>query len=316
MNKNKKIGLLGIAAITAVLVVTHGITVLATEAPPSLQLPSDFTSDTPPGLTVTCGNGTINGTEECDFGLDHNNDSDQSNSKTVFQAFTNPAAGKSKTAYMCSETCTSSEDTITTHSSGGGSVSSGSSSSSSSKVKFTTSGAFPKGFNPKVSETKITYKLSATGYVSIVIVDQAGSKKVELLTNEKTTGGKDASLSWDGTTKKGGGGAMLKSGKYYAKMTVKSSASGSVSDTKSVEINVIYASESSGSDMSDMYYPSLSGSSTDRGSTGSSSATLASGRTGVAKSHTLPKQTSSTGPEALIYLVAPVMGYFVSRRKK
>lgn len=167
-------------------------------------------------------------------------------------------------------------------------------------ITFKKVAVYPQGFNPKVAETKISYQLSATGFLTIDIINESGATVVELLKDEQVDSDKEYSLFWDGTDKKGGGGKILKPGKYFAKISVKPAASAAVSDTKTEEVNIIYVE-----DFEDT--PAVT----------DTTATLASGNTDIISIHNNPpKHTQGTGPEMGIYLLAPVIGYFVSRSKK
>ncbi|MFA6917922.1 MAG: hypothetical protein WC285_03770 [Candidatus Gracilibacteria bacterium] len=159
-------------------------------------------------------------------------------------------------------------------------------------LRILTAEVFPIGFNPTITDTKVTYKISGDGFVKLDILDESGVKIVTLLNNEETEKNKSENISWDGTDKAEGDGKIVEPGKYFFKLMAKLSASSAISDTKTGEINVIYAS-----DFESVSNPGNGGSNTN------------------ASINNVPiKETSGTGPETMVYLILPVIGYFVARR--
>jgi len=61
--------------------------------------------------TQSCGDGIKNGNEQCDF-ASNNNNIIKSNTQNVFSSFSSPVYGQSKTAYYCSTSCNSRQETI------------------------------------------------------------------------------------------------------------------------------------------------------------------------------------------------------------
>lgn len=167
---------------------------------------------------------------------------------------------------------------------------------------------FPVGFNPNSTETEITYELSGDGIVELTILDESGVKVVTLIDNEEIGGNTVYHISWDGTDEAEGGGKLVDPGKYFFKLTVKASEEGDVSDTKTGEINVIYAKDFEGIGV---------GSAEGTGS-GFSASDSSNGSVSVMH-NTPPKNTSGTGPETAIYLLLPLVGFIGVRyahRKK
>ncbi|MDD3862195.1 MAG: hypothetical protein PHP74_04915 [Candidatus Gracilibacteria bacterium] len=178
---------------------------------------------------------------------------------------------------------------------------SGSGSNSQGMLKISEASNFPVGFNPQTSETVISYKLSGTGLITVTIVDKAGVLVATLAENKSTTGNTVNNISWNGLSDKTK--TIVSPGKYFFKLTLKTSQNGSIVDTKTGEINVIY-----GTDF-ELEGAGLGTLGSTKGTAGSISA----------MHNSPPKETSGTGPATMIYLTLPILGYLGSRfiiRKK
>jgi hypothetical protein len=158
-------------------------------------------------------------------------------------------------------------------------------------VEISDAEVFPVGFNPNMSETKISYKLSGDGVVELVILDEAGVKVATLVDNEEVEGDLLFTIPWDG---KGNDDKIVKPGTYFFKLTVKASEDAAASDTKTGEINVIYTEDFEGVGVAGN--PS-----------GSSSGAVS------VMHNTTSGETSGTGPETAIYLILPLVGFIGAR---
>lgn len=249
-------------------------------------------------LTPTCGNGLKEGTETCDDGDASPCKEDCMGCKTGFSLqggkctkdAATPAAdtqcddGKDndndgKKDYPSDPGCSSKSDNSETDTPQGA-------------IKILDVDVFPIGFNPSMAKTDISYKLSATGIVELTILNEAGVEVVKLIDNEEIDGNQLYTTSWDGTDDPEGDGEIVEPGKYFFKITVKAAESSSISDTKTGEVNVIYTLDFEGVGASNV-----------------------SGNAGIvsAMHNAPPKETSGTGPETVIYLLLPILGYFGSK---
>lgn len=174
-------------------------------------------------------------------------------------------------------------------------------------IKILKADAYPKGFNPLVNETQITYKVSATAKLEIKIIDYKGVTIVTLLDNEEIEAG-EHHVWWNGTDSTESSGKVVPSGTYVFKVTAKDPESGEVKDIKSGEVNAIYtiAGATDGNDFEGQ-----------NGDQGQSSAGLTKTdlKATVSLQNSSSGVTAGTGPGVLIYLLFPAIGYIFTRRK-
>lgn len=181
-----------------------------------------------------------------------------------------------------------------------------------SNIKISKASVFPIGFNPLLAETKITYKISAKAKMEIKIIDGTGVKIRGLITDETIDAG-EYKVTWDGA---GDEGEVVDPGEYSFKITAKNPTSGEIADVKSGTINVVYYQAAR--DFEDQN-TSRNGNATN---SSQSPATVQPLQPSVPEANaTMALQnatsgtTTPTGPEVLIYLAFPVLGYFLGRKK-
>lgn len=176
---------------------------------------------------------------------------------------------------------------------------------------------FPGTFNPVTNETKISYEISADATVEIKIIDHTGITILTLLDDEDLEAG-DYYVWWNGTDKKDSEGEVIAAGVYTYKIHAKDSE-GNVKDIKSGKINAVYSAaqiedfedldtgptESVQADPDPVVQPVQT--TTQPTQAAAATVSLQSAQTGV---------TAGTGTPALIYLLFPLGGYFISRKKK
>ncbi|MFA5948292.1 MAG: hypothetical protein WC806_04995, partial [Candidatus Gracilibacteria bacterium] len=168
----------------------------------------------------------------------------------------------------------------------------------SDEIEIVSASVYPKGMNPLVNEAKITYELSAAATVELKIIDSSGRTVVKLVDNEEVDGDQEYFVWWNGTDSTAEGGKIVLPGKYFFKLTVKTS-DGKVADVADGSINIIYAT--------DFENPPL---------TGPGGPATTDPLNVLSLHNNPPATTSGTGPEMFVYLGFPVIGYFVSRKKK
>jgi hypothetical protein len=159
--------------------------------------------------------------------------------------------------------------------------------------------AYPQTIVPldpaEAQQTTVSFKLSEDSVVEIVIVDE--SELVEMVTladDVEVNGNQDYGINWDGTDNPDLGGIVLEEGKYYYKLIVKDP------DT------LVASDEETGAIFIGQVADPIEGDPTKPGTTPLS----------VIPNNNPPGQTSDTGPEALVYLLFPVAGYFAARKRK
>lgn len=329
---NKTIIILAIGLSSLVICAGYAVA----EAPPMLDLPPEF--DAPPALDIPeellCGNGTVDAGEYCDDGNTDNGDACNAtcaacgagftrNSTTKICEQNTPAIvcgnGKVESGEVCDDGNTNNGDACNAtckgcgtgytlngsqckkNSGGGGSNSNsnGSGTNVPQSLKFTQAAVFPVGFNPTMTSTKITYQVTQNAFIELKITDEAGVAVVTLVNNEQVSANKPYSVSWDGTNKAAGAGTIVKAGKYFFKIYAKTSAQAVASDTKTGEINVIYASDNAGT-----------------GTGVDAALSYVEKKPSVSINNNTPKKTAGTGPETAVYVILPLLGYLVTSFRK
>ncbi|MEK7086009.1 MAG: hypothetical protein AAB953_03275 [Patescibacteria group bacterium] len=171
--------------------------------------------------------------------------------------------------------------------------------SDNTKIKITKADAFPKGFNPTVTNTKITYAINKEAIIEIKIVDSSGQTVVKLIDDKKISKG-EYFVNWYGTTDNEEGGPVVKTGTYQYKILAKNTQTKAVEDTADDEINLIYFT------LEDM--PKDDGKSDEVVNKDQADATMTLNNSKSGK-------TAETGPGVIIYSIFPIIGYFLSRKK-
>jgi hypothetical protein len=280
------------------------------EEPPSLDLPPGFgdgDDDDPPDLDLPsdllCGNGEVDAGEVCDDGNTDGNDECKANCSGCGSGYEldgdecveeddGGGSGGSTVKKQCNDNKDNDNDGKKDYPADPGCSSKTDNSETdptSGTVKITEAKVFPVGFNPLMTYTVISYKLSLTGVVELEILDESGVKVITLVNNEETNANELYEVSWHGKSGTNEVGPIVAPGKYFFKIKAKTSSQSVASDTKTGEINVIY-----GTDFEDEL---------DSGDQGSF----------LSINNNPPNQSSGTGPETAIYLVFPVIGYFATR---
>jgi Bacterial Ig-like domain len=168
---------------------------------------------------------------------------------------------------------------------------------------------FPAQFNPLTNDTKISYEITADAKIDIKIIDHTGVTVYELLSDEDVEAG-DYYVWWDGTD----GSEVVASGDYQYKIYAKDPGDDEVMDIKSGEVKALYASIEDFEDVveseqnnQEPVVTSVTTTTTSSQSQAAATIALQSAETGV---------TAETGPPVLIYLLFPLGGLFLSRKKQ
>ncbi|MFH1533411.1 MAG: Ig-like domain-containing protein [Nitrospirota bacterium] len=171
-------------------------------------------------------------------------------------------------------------------------------------LEITDHDVFPVQFNPLTNETKISYEISADAKIDINIIDHTGVTVLDLLEDEDVEAG-DYYVWWDGTD----GDEVVASGEYTYKIYAKDPNDGEVKDIKSGEVQARYSALPG--DFEDVTEPIATTvtavTPTPSQSQAAATVSLQSAETGV---------TAGTGTPVLIYLLFPLGGLFISRKKK
>lgn len=106
-------------------------------------------------------------------------------------------------------------------------------------IKIESHDIFPKGFNPLLNETKISYKISADAKVEIKILNQSGVTVVTLLDDKAIDKG-EYYVWWNGTDKADSEGTVVAPGEYVYKIFAKDPESGETKDIKTGKVTALY----------------------------------------------------------------------------
>jgi hypothetical protein len=188
--------------------------------------------------------------------------------------------------------------------------------SNATEIKITEFNADPKGINPLINESKISYKISAKAKIEVKIIDKSGVEVVKLIDNKDIDKG-EYYVWWNGTNKTDNSGEVVPPGTYTYKITAKDPVTGEVKDVKTGEINAIYQVASGD-------FENSNGSTTTTTEIQSNSTTKASvvssqDASNIAATVSLQNAqngvTAGTGTPVLIYVLLPVAGYLLTRKK-
>lgn len=171
---------------------------------------------------------------------------------------------------------------------------------SGGNLKIIKANAYPKGFNPTVSESKISYEINQEGIMEIKITDSNGLTVNRLVENKKISAG-DYFVNWKGTNNNQQNGQILSPGTYQYKILAKDPNTSEIKDTAEGEINLVYSSPQTESQGDGQPSPEI-----DKQQT-KATQTLNNSTSG---------KTVKTGPGILIYSIFPLAGYFITRKKK
>lgn len=183
-----------------------------------------------------------------------------------------------------------------------------------STITLTKSSLSATTFNPLVNSLTFTIKTSADAKVDIKIYDKDGNIVASPANNKDVTGNKEYEVVWEGdnTAQK-----TLAAGAYSYKIFAKDPTTKEITDTKTGDITLKYGTDATKD------FEALNGK-----TSGSTSATTTQTTQAVPKPSSSNAQaitaqqnatsgtTAGTGPETIIYLIFPILGYTVSRKFK
>lgn len=166
-------------------------------------------------------------------------------------------------------------------------------------LKITKADAYPKGFNPTVSESKISYEVNQDAVIEVKITNSNDLNVAKLVENKKISAG-DYFVNWKGTSNNEQNGTILAPGTYKYKILAKDPNTSEIKDTAEGEISLIYSAPQT-EDKGDVEPPKE----IDK-QEAKATQTLNNSTSG---------KTAKTGPDILIYSIFPIAGYFISRRR-
>ena len=185
------------------------------------------------------------------------------------------------------------------------------------EIKIKNADIWPKGFNPSLVLTKISFETTGTALVTVEIRSSTGQKIVTLVDDEEAKADK-YEIYWDGTDDPAQSkGKVVPQGEYTWKVTAKDPTSKAIKDSKSGDVNVVY--NPGGADFEGN---TGSGSSNTTTSTSAASASAESAQNAQNTLAMLSLQSASsgetagTGPGTLIYLFLPAAGLIFRRGHK
>ncbi len=182
-----------------------------------------------------------------------------------------------------------------------------------SDIKLTKVSLSSKEFNPLVNDVTFTIKTSADAKLDIKIYDKDGNLAASPIDNKDVTGDKEYEIHWEGNndSKK-----VLPVGAYSYKVIAKDLDTKEAKDTKTGDISLKYGTavkdfedingKTSGSNSAK---PSQTIQAIVKAPQSNSAAT-------VALQNSKEGKTAGTGPETIIYLIFPILGYTVGRKFK
>lgn len=183
-------------------------------------------------------------------------------------------------------------------------------------IRIISDSVFPVGFNPILNETKITYDLSANAAIELTIFDDNGDTVISLIDGLEQGKG-EHSVWWNGTDSKATNGKVVDPGAYEYKIIAKNPSTKVTEDTATGKINAVYFP--AGADFEDtgvVSTPSEPVSTPVPTSLASTPTNSTDAVATMALQSATSGHTAGTGPETLIYLLFPLTGHIVSRRKR
>lgn len=173
--------------------------------------------------------------------------------------------------------------------------------STDGKIKITNADVFPKGFNPKIGKTKISYELNLKAKIDVKIIDNTGQTVATLIDNQAVDAGKYY-VEWNGTKNNQAGGELLGNGSYRFKIDAKNQTSGAIEDTAQGDLSIIYPANTTNPS-------SVENKTTTTTSSAQAAAT-------VAVQNAQSGKTAETGPGILIYALLPLGAFILKRKNK
>lgn len=174
---------------------------------------------------------------------------------------------------------------------------------SGSTLKITKADVYPKGFNPTVTDSRITYAINKEAIIEIKISDMNDLVVTRIIENKKVSAG-EYFVNWKGTANNEQSGPILPPGTYVYKILAKDPKSGEIKDTAKGEISLIYATLLTGNFQDIVgFQPPVETDPLQNIAT----QTLNNSSSGT---------TAQTGPGILIYFVFPLAGLLIFFKKK
>ena len=184
-------------------------------------------------------------------------------------------------------------------------------------IKIKSADIWPKGFNPSLVLTKISFETTGTALIEVEITSSTGQKVVTLIDDEEAEADK-YEIYWDGTDDPDESkGKVVPQGTYTWKVTAKDPTTKSIKDSESGTVNVVYNPggadfESSTGAGNSSSITSTSATSTSTQSAQNTQNTLAM----LSLQGATSGETAGTGPEMLVYLFLPAAGLLLRRKKR
>ncbi|MBT7737078.1 hypothetical protein HN709_05325, partial [Candidatus Peregrinibacteria bacterium] len=187
------------------------------------------------------------------------------------------------------------------------------------ELKITGAKAWPKGFNPTLVLTKISFTTTAASLITLEIRSDTGQEIVTIYKDEEAKAGSYEEY-WDGTDNPDEDkGKIVPQGAYTWKIIAKDPATKKIKDSETGEVTVMY--NPGGTD----FESSGTGSSGNSSSSNTTTATSNSGtQSALDTQNTLAMlslqsategETAGTGPEMLVYLFLPAAGLYFRRKR-
>ncbi|PIZ75890.1 hypothetical protein COY05_02865 [Candidatus Peregrinibacteria bacterium CG_4_10_14_0_2_um_filter_38_24] len=188
-------------------------------------------------------------------------------------------------------------------------------------LKLTKADISSKTFNPLVNSTKFIIETSADAKVDIKIYDKANKLVVSPISNKDVNGNKEYTVYWEGNddAKK-----TLPAGTYSYKIIAKDPTTKKDADTKTGEVILKYGStakdfeningKTSGSNS--VNPADTTKSVTDQSASAKNAQSSSNDQATVALQNSKEGKTAGTGPETIIYLIFPILGYTMRRKFK
>lgn len=170
------------------------------------------------------------------------------------------------------------------------------------KIQIINADVFPKGFNPNITKTKISYEITQKAKIDVKIIDHTGQAVVNLMEGITVDKGKYF-VDWNGTTTNQQGATLVPVGTYKYKIDAKNPNSGNLEDSESGDINVIYPAQQ----------PDQPASTTQDNQT---TATDTQAAATLAIQNSKSGQTAETGPGIFLYALLPLGGFLITRKRK
>jgi len=174
-------------------------------------------------------------------------------------------------------------------------------------LKITDHTVWPKGFNPLLAETKITYEISEDAIIKVKILNDTGVTVVTLIDDEEVDEGK-YDVWWNGTDSTEDDGEVVSGGTYHYKILASDPDSEELRDSETGSINVVYTYSGDFEGEGDQ---TTTGEETDTAETEDDQNAAI-----MTMQNTVDGVTSDTGPGILIYSIFPLGGFLIRKRWK